>query len=42
MTCSRCGSYAQGGLCRQCEVEQQYEHLADELASDDDTEGDDD
>ncbi|MDB2226184.1 hypothetical protein PM023_16175 [Halorubrum ezzemoulense] len=47
MTCQKCGSACQGGLCRQCEVERQYEHLADEVASgdpwdrDDDTEGDD-
>ena len=48
MTCSRCGSYAQGDLCRQCETELKFSHLADEVASgdpwdrDDDTEGDDD
>jgi len=41
MTCSRCGSYAQRDLCRQCETELKFAHLADELASDDDTEGDD-
>ena len=42
MSCSQCGTACQGGLCRQCEVENAHEHLADELASDDDTEGDDD
>lgn len=41
MTCQQCGSPCQGGLCRQCEVERQFEHLADELARDDDAEGDD-
>ena len=42
MTCSRCGAACQGGLCKQCEVERQFEHMADELARDDDEEGDDD
>jgi len=28
--------------CQQCEVERQYAHLADELASDGETEADDD
>jgi len=47
MTCSQCGAACQGGLCRQCEVENAHAHLADEVASgdpwdhDDDTEGDD-
>ena len=48
MTCQQCGAACQGGLCRQCEVENAHAHLADEVASDsvwdrdDDTEGDDD
>jgi len=50
MTCSQCGTACQGGLCRQCETERKFEHLAEEVASgsvwdsdhdDDDTEGDD-
>lgn len=51
MTCSQCGSPCQGGLCRQCETENKFEHLKDELGSDsvwdsdhedDETEADDD
>lgn len=34
MTCARCGAYSQGDLCRQCEIEAKYQHLADDLASD--------
>lgn len=41
MSCQQCGAACQGGLCRQCEIERQYAHLADELGSDD-TEADDD
>ena len=40
MSCSQCGAPCQGGLCQQCEVENQFEHLADDLASDE-AEGDD-
>lgn len=40
MSCQRCGSGAQGGLCRQCEVELAHEHLADELASDEEVTAD--
>jgi len=42
MSCQQCGAPCQGSLCRQCEVERQYAHLADELASDGETEADDD
>jgi hypothetical protein len=46
MSCSRCGSYAEGDLCRQCETELKFADLANEVATgdpwDDDTEGDDD
>ena len=42
MSCSQCGAACQGGLCKQCEIEQQFAHQAEELArSDDETEGDD-
>jgi len=37
MTC-RCGAPCQGQLCKQCEIEEANEHLADELASDDQSE----
>jgi len=40
MSCSECGAPCQGGLCQQCEIEAAHAHLADELANDDDTEGD--
>jgi len=39
MTC-RCGAPCQGSLCKQCEIEEAYAHLADDLARDD-TGGDD-
>ena len=44
MTCDRCGAYAQGAHCRQCEVELKYAHLTDDEGSvgDDDGEGGDD
>jgi len=35
MSCQRCGARCQGGLCQQCEVERQFEHMAEELAADD-------
>jgi len=41
-TCADCGAPCQGARCRQCEVENAHAHLADELARDDETEGDDD
>lgn len=42
MSCSQCGAPCKGSMCRQCEIERQFEHQADELArSDDDTEADD-
>ena len=42
MSCSQCGAACQGGLCKQCEIERQFAHQAEELArGDDDTEGDD-
>jgi len=48
MTCADCGAPCQGSICRQCETQRKFEHLADDLATgdpwdrDDDTEGDDD
>lgn len=33
MSCGECGAPCQGGLCKQCEIESAYEHLADELAN---------
>jgi len=45
MTC-RCGKRCQGRLCKQCEIEEANEHLADEIANesrwDSDDSGDDD
>ena len=42
MSCSQCGAACQGGLCKQCEIERQFAHQAEELArGDDDTEADD-
>ena len=41
MSCSQCGAACQGGLCKQCEIERQFAHQAEELARDDDTEADD-
>jgi len=41
MSCQDCGAPCQGGLGRQWEIERQFAHLADELASGGDTEGDD-
>ena len=35
MSCDSCGAPCKGGLCQQCEIESRYEHLADELANDD-------
>lgn len=35
MTCQECNAPCHGGLCRQCEIEAEFAHLADELASDD-------
>jgi len=43
MSCDRCNAACQGALCRQCEVYQRHQHLADELArADDEAEADDD
>jgi hypothetical protein len=39
MTCQRCSAACQGRLCKQCEIERQFEHMT---IGDDDTEGDDD
>lgn len=36
MSCGQCGSPCEGGLCRQCEIEQAHEHLANELRDDQD------
>jgi hypothetical protein len=33
MTCDRCGAYAQGQHCRQCETELKYAHLDDDEGS---------
>ena len=42
MSCSQCGAACQGGLCKQCEIERQFAHQAEELArGDDEEEGDD-
>lgn len=44
MNCTKCGARCQGGLCRQCEIERQFEDQANELADADlseDTEADD-
>jgi hypothetical protein len=38
MSCGQCGAPCHGGLCKQCEIESAYEHLADELAADDEDE----
>jgi len=34
MTCQQCGAACQGGLCKQCEIENAYEHRAAELRDD--------
>ena len=31
-TC-RCGAQCRGGLCKQCEIEESYEHLRDDSGS---------
>jgi len=41
MSCSQCGAACQGRLCKQCEIERQFAHQAEELARDEETEGDD-
>jgi len=41
MSCSQCGAACQGGLCKQCEIERQFAHQAEELARNEETEGDD-
>jgi len=40
MSCQQCGAACQGGLCKQCEIENAWEHKADDLASDDKTDAD--
>lgn len=40
MTCRKCGSACQGRLCRQCEIERQFEHQKEQLSADSE-EGDD-
>jgi hypothetical protein len=34
MSCSECDAPCKGDLCKQCEIESAYEHLAADLASD--------
>jgi len=34
MTCQQCGAACQGGLCKQCEIENAYEHQRAELRDD--------
>jgi len=40
MSCQQCGAACQGGLCKQCEIENAWEHKADDLASDDKSDAD--
>ena len=41
MATCRCGAQCRGGLCRQCEIEEEFAHLADELAEREEEEADD-
>jgi len=40
MSCQQCGAACQGGLCKQCEIENAWEHKADDLTSDDKSDDD--